>query len=191
MSFLLLFRPTAGSGPAPSTGGIFGDEMIYKFEVKKGSTGVLIHFYVMDTSSTTGDGLTGLAYNTGSLSAYYIRPGETGVTQITLVDSTVGVWASGGLKEVSSSAMPGVYEFGVPDQCLIAGADSCLLMFKGASDMRQTLIDIRLTDNLESDTYGVISDYNQLRKDLGITRLEADIQRIKLDSGALRKTVNV
>ena len=43
--------------------------------VQKGSTSVLLEFHVHDSSSTVGAGLTGLVFNTASLTCYYYRSG--------------------------------------------------------------------------------------------------------------------
>ena len=65
--------------------------------IKKGATSQSVEIFVQDSSVTTGAGLTGLAYNTSGLTAYY-RRGATGTaTAITLATQTVGgAYSSGG-----------------------------------------------------------------------------------------------
>jgi hypothetical protein len=60
--------------------------------VYAGLTSQTIDVFLADSSSTTGGGLTGLAFNTASLTCYY-RKGATGsATAITLATQTVGGW---------------------------------------------------------------------------------------------------
>ena len=86
-----------------------------KLSLVKNTVSKIVHIFVPDSSSTVGAGLTGLVFNSASLAAYFIRPGDASPTAITLATATVGTWASGGFKEVSSANMPGVYELGIPD----------------------------------------------------------------------------
>ena len=44
-----------------------------KLIITKGATSVGVNVFIRDNSVTTGAGLTGLAYNTASLTAYYSR----------------------------------------------------------------------------------------------------------------------
>ena len=46
-----------------------------KLKITSGTTGRIIRVLVRDSSSTTGGALTGLVYNTASLTAYYSRVG--------------------------------------------------------------------------------------------------------------------
>lgn len=116
-----------------------------KLAILKGSTSKLLRVFIQDSSATTGVGLTGLAFNTASLTAYYIREGAASATAITLATMTVGTWATGGFKEVDSTNLPGVYELGIPNAVLAAGADHVLVMLKGAANMTPTLLEIQLT----------------------------------------------
>ncbi len=86
--------------------------------VKKGAANQIFELFIQDSSSTTGAGLTGLAYNSSGLKAYYKRSSGTASTSITLADiTTLGTYTSGGFKEVDATNMPGVYEFHPPDAC--------------------------------------------------------------------------
>lgn len=131
-----------------------------KLSVLKGATSVLIRVFIQDSSSTTGAGLTGLAFNTSSLVCYRARDddGNAGGTAITLATATLGTWASGGFKEKDATNMPGWYEFGVTNASLVTGSRSVSFMFKGATNMAQTPIEIELTgfDN-QSVTDGGLS----------------------------------
>ncbi len=107
-----------------------------KHIIKKGSTSVSVYFRIKDSSVTTGAGLTGLAFDTASLVAYYIRPGgsATAITLVTLAAITTA-WSSGAFKEASSANMPGVYRLDIPDAALATGVNSVFIILKGAANM--------------------------------------------------------
>lgn len=115
--------------------------------IKAGATSNVLHIFISDSSSSTGAGLTGLAYNSSGLSAYYIRPGQTSAAAITLAAITaLGTFVSGGFKEIDSVNMPGWYEFDPPDACMAANAPSCSMMLKGAANMAPLPIEVELND---------------------------------------------
>jgi hypothetical protein len=103
--------------------------------VKAGKADHTVDVFILDSSSTTGAGLTGLAYNTASLVCYY-RKGATGsATAITLATQTVGgAHADGGFVEISSANMPGLYRLDLPD-AVIDTAGVSKVMLKGATNM--------------------------------------------------------
>lgn len=100
-----------------------------------GSTSQSIDIWIADSSSSTGGGLSGLVYNSGSLTAYY-RKGATGTsTAITLATQTVGgAWSSGGFVEVDATNMKGLYRFDIPN-ALIDTAGITHVIFCGATNM--------------------------------------------------------
>lgn len=112
--------------------------------LRKGTTSKSVYIYVQDTRSGANAGLTGLAYNTSGLVGYYAREGATGGTSITLATSTLGTWTSGAFKEVDATNMPGVYEVGIPDAALAAGANHVVIMYRGAANMAQVVLEIEL-----------------------------------------------
>lgn len=121
--------------------------------VAKGTTSKLIRVFIADTSWGDGRGLAGLAHNSGSLTAYYLREGAASAVAITLATMTVGTWASGGFKEVDATNMPGVYELGIPDAALATGADSVIVQLKGATNMAVVTKEIQLSGvNLAATT---------------------------------------
>ena len=124
-----------------------------KLTIKKGETSKIMQVFIQDSSATTGAGLTGLVYNTASLTAYYIREGDASATEISLVTATVGTYTSGGFKEVDSTNMPGVYELDLPNACLADGAEQVIVFLKGATNMAPLPIEIQLRDNTEKDIY--------------------------------------
>ena len=99
-----------------------------KLSLVKGTTSYRAYVFVQDSSVTTGDGLTGLAYNTGSLVASYVRPGAAR-TAITLATQTAtGAYSSGGFVEVDGTNMPGIYRLDVPDAALATGVNAVVIM---------------------------------------------------------------
>lgn len=116
------------------------------YPIKVGSTSQRILVFIQDSSLTTGAGKTGLAYNTGSLTAYYLRSdaGNANATSITLATATKGTWTSGGFVEYDATNMPGVYELGIPNAALASGASYVVIMLKGAASMAPCTILIPL-----------------------------------------------
>jgi hypothetical protein len=74
--------------------------------------------------NTLGAPVTGLAFDTAGLLAYYARSKSAAVaiTTVTLAAITTA-WASGGFKEVDATNMPGVYRLDVPNAALLGGVD--------------------------------------------------------------------
>jgi hypothetical protein len=133
-----------------------------KLKIKRGTTSKILRVFVQDVTAAAA-GLTGLAYNSASLVAYYIREGDSSATAITLVSATVGTWVSGGFKEISSTNMPGWYELHLPNAALSGGA-SVSLMLKGATNMAQLPIEIELDAVDYQDAAG-----------FGLSRLDAAV----------------
>lgn len=79
------------------------------------------------TTLATGAALTGVVF--GDITAYYHIEGAAAPVAITLATMTVGTWATGGFKEVSSTNFPGIYELGVPNLALASG-NSVLIQIK-------------------------------------------------------------
>jgi hypothetical protein len=110
----------------------------------KGATDVTVYVKVMDSSSTTGAGLTGLAYNTASLTAYYVRTRGT-ATAITLATQTAGgAHSDGGFVAVDGTNMPGLYRLDLPDAVCAAGVSMAVVQLKGATNMMPVELEIQL-----------------------------------------------
>lgn len=121
-----------------------------KISVKVATTSLTVNLFIQDSSSTTGAGLTGLAFNTASLVAYYALPAAAAVS-ITLATQTVtGAYSSGGFVEISSANMPGWYRFDVPNAAIASGRFSSI-HFKGATNMAPVPLEIELTGWDNSD----------------------------------------
>jgi hypothetical protein len=119
-----------------------------KLSRKPGSTSQILQVFIRDSSSTTGGGLTGLVYNTASLTAYYHRDTDTTATAISLVTMTVGTFTSGGFKEIDATNMPGWYQLCLPNAVLASGAVSAAVHLKGATNMAPLPIEIDLNSQV-------------------------------------------
>ena len=122
-----------------------------KLLLKKNETTVIIHVFIQDSSSTVGAGLTGLTFETGSLVAYYVKPGGT-LTSLTLETiSTLGTYqaptssAHMRFKLMHDTNAPGLYEIHLHTDTL-ATNDYITIMMHGAANMAPLLLEIQLTD---------------------------------------------
>src|SRR5690348_12818961 len=104
--------------------------------LKGGTTSQSIPVVIQDSSSTTGGGLTGLVFNTASLTAYYWREGgsPTAITLATLA-AINSAYSSGGFKEADATNMPGVYRLDIPDAAIAASAKWVAVVLRGAANM--------------------------------------------------------
>src|SRR6476661_2035939 len=115
-----------------------------KLSRRVGATSQIFQVFIQDSSSTTGAGLTGLVFNSSSLTAYYHRDTDTAATAISLVTMTVGTFTSSGFKEIDATNMPGWYQFCPPNAAIASGAKSCGFHLKGAANMVPVVIEVQL-----------------------------------------------
>ena len=122
-----------------------------KLIITKGATSVSFNVFIRDNSVSTGVGLTGLAFNTASLTAYYTRQ-NAAATAITLATQTAtGAYSSGGFVAVDGTNIPGLYRLDIPDAVLASGVNQAYVMLKGAANMEPCVIEIELaTFDLQS-----------------------------------------
>jgi hypothetical protein len=99
------------------------------YALKKGTTSKILLVYAMDPGDMRS-GKTGLSSHTPGSSAAYIREGEAQVARIDLLEGKLGEHRAGSFVEIDSELLPGVYQFGVPDEMLAAGAETVTLMLK-------------------------------------------------------------
>jgi hypothetical protein len=132
-----------------------------KLSILAGSTSQSINVFIQNSTSTTGAGLTGLVFNTGSLTAYYSHAGAnataTAITLATLATVTTA-WSSGGFKELHATNMPGWYRLDLPNAVLAtAKGRSVALHLQGAANMAPCPVEIELTgvDNQDSVRAGM------------------------------------
>lgn len=129
-----------------------------KLSVVKGTTSLSAYIFISDSSVTTGAGKTGLAFNTASLVAYYVRPraAPVAITLATLAAVTTA-YTSGGFIEIDATNMPGIYRVDIPDAALATGVNAVVVMLKGAANMVPVALEIELTgvDNQNATTFGL------------------------------------
>jgi hypothetical protein len=110
--------------------------------VTAGTTSHTVDLFLQDSSSATGNGLTGLVHNSSGLTAYYRKGGAGASTAITLATQTAtGAWTSGGFAEVDATNMPGVYRLDVPN-AVIDSAGYATVYLRGATNLLQTALRI-------------------------------------------------
>jgi hypothetical protein len=120
-----------------------------KLTIEKGATNVTLPIFVPDSSSSTGAGLTGLAYNTSGLTCYYLRPGSA-ATALSLATQTVtGAHSDGGFVEVDSTNMPGIYRLDISDAICATGVRSAVIYLHGATNMAPVKLEIDLQSALD------------------------------------------
>lgn len=128
-----------------------------KLSIKAGATSQSINIWIQDSSSTTGAGLSGLAYNTSGLTAYYALPlaASTAITLATLAAITTA-WTSGGFKEIDATNMKGWYRLDIPNAALASGRFVSMHL-QGAANMAPLPLEIELTgwDNQDGVRGGV------------------------------------
>jgi len=107
-------------------------------------------------SATTGLGLTGLAFDTPVTFAY-VREGAAAAANVNDSCATMaqGTWATKGWVEVDATNQPGVYQFGIPNAALAAGAKAVTITFQATGALDKTLkilLDPPITANLTAAT---------------------------------------
>jgi hypothetical protein len=137
--------------------------------IRAGLTSQTIDIFIPSSASSTGAGLTGLVFNSASLTAYY-RKGATGTaTAITLATQTVGgAYSSGGFVEIDATNMPGMYRLDLPNAA-IDTAGLVHIQLKGATNMAPVLVRINC-DLVPADTRSV-GGTTQTARDLGASVL--------------------
>lgn len=110
--------------------------------VYAGLTSQTIDVFLQDSSSSTGQGLAGLAFNTANLVASY-RKGATGSrVAITLATQTVGgAYSSGGFAEIDATHMTGVYRLDLPNGAVDTEGFVTLYLY-GATNLLPTALRI-------------------------------------------------
>ena len=161
---------------APGGGGGGGIAVTQQVWVRaKGATSQIIPITIQDSSSATGGKLSGLVYNTASLTAYYNRIGAAGsATAISLVTATKGTWTSSGFIAVDGTNTVGNYELHIPDAALAAGADGVWVSLSGATNMVPVEIYIDLVEEINLDSSGNVNL---------LAATQASIDAIETDTG--------
>lgn len=116
-----------------------------KLSIQAGATSQTVNIFIASTASATGAGLTGLVFNSASLTAYYGLPKAAAVS-ITLATlaAVTSSFSSGGFKEIDATNMPGWYRFDIPDAAIASGR-FVAIHFQGAANMAPLPLEIELT----------------------------------------------
>lgn len=123
---------------------LFAQTAFAQLIVPPDATSRCFDIFINDSSVTTGAGLTGLAFNTGSLTAYYHRDTAASATAITLATMTLGTFTSGGFVVVDGTNMPGWYQLCPPNAAFASGAKSVSIGLKGAANMAPANIRVQI-----------------------------------------------
>ena len=127
------------------------------YTLKKGTASKILLIYALDAADMRS-GKTGLNAQTPDSSAAYIREGESQVRRISLVEGKLGEYRPGSFTEVDGNLLPGVYQFGVPDEMLSAGAETVTLVLKFPGAVIEPIsIHLVAYDPQDSDRLGMSS----------------------------------
>jgi hypothetical protein len=115
-----------------------------KLSIGIGSTSRSEYIYILDITSTSGAGKTGIVYNTSGLSGHFVRSAGSATSISFVTQTATGAWVSGGFAEVSSTLMPGIYRVDIPDIVFSSGSDKSIVMIRGASNTVPVTLEYQL-----------------------------------------------
>jgi hypothetical protein len=122
-----------------------------KLARKPGITSQTVYLFIQDSSSSVGAGLTGLVFNSAGLASSYVRTrGSRAAITLATLGAANSAYSSGGFIEVDATNMPGIYRFDIPDAALASGADSSVIILKGATNMVPIAIEIDLDAQVDA-----------------------------------------
>lgn len=124
--------------------------------VRKGTTGKVICVYIRRSADPQGKGQPGLRHDTPGASACFLHDGTPQPMAIPLAPVTTDGHCPGGLREIDAAAMPGLYEFHLPDEILRGNGNTSIAMlrFPGA-DPVVLQIDLVGYDPYDSERLGL------------------------------------
>ena len=134
-----------------------------------GQTSIILRIKILDSSVSTGAGLTGLTFSSSGLIIAAIADNEASTTAYTAAGSTIETITTLGtfatptatkcrFKEVDSTNHPGVYEIQLDNaRYAVSSAKSLLVSIGGATNAAQTdaCIPLRQTDPYNAVTGGI------------------------------------
>ena len=130
-----------------------------KLSILAGVTSQTVNVFIQNSSSTTGAGLTGLAYNTSGLTGYYVFPrAASAVITLATLAAVTSAFSSGGFKEIDSTNCPGLYRLDLPNAAIAAASGRCVTCYlQGAANMAPCVLEIELTavDNQDGVRLGL------------------------------------
>ena len=128
----------------------------HAYTMKAGTTSKLLLVYATSAEGTSGK--TGLAMNLSAGSAAYIREGDSTARRIPLVQGRTGQWQPGALAEVDPELLPGVYQFGAPDEMIAQGSARAVLLLRcPEAVIKPVEINLVAYDPQDSERIGVWS----------------------------------
>lgn len=128
----------------------------HAYTMKAGTTSKLLLVYATSAEGTSGK--TGLARNLSAGSAAYIREGDSTARRIPLVQGRTGQWQPGALAEVDPELLPGVYQFGAPDEMIAQGSARAVLLLRfPEAVIKPVEINLVAYDPQDSERIGVWS----------------------------------
>ena len=135
----------------------------HQYTIRVGTRSQLLLFHAVDASDASA-GRTGLSHDSAGAAAAYFREGASAARRVPLTEGRPGEWAPGALTEVDPDLMPGVYQFGAPDEMLAAGSTRALLLmrFDGAF-VRPVEISLVAYDPQDAERMGVWGLANEKR----------------------------
>ena len=128
----------------------------HNYTMKAGTRSKLLLVHATATESMSGK--TGLARNLSVASAAYIREGDSAARRVPITPGRVGEWGSGALAEVDSQLLPGLYQFGAPDEMLAEGSARAVLLIRFPETVIKPVeINLVAYDPQDSERIGVWS----------------------------------
>jgi hypothetical protein len=128
----------------------------HNYTMKAGTKSKLLLVYA--TSADGSSGKTGLTKNLSAGTAAYIREGDSTARQVPIVEGKVGKWEAGALAEVDPELLPGVYQFGAPDEMVAEGSARAVLLLRFPDTaIRPVEINLVAYDPQDSERIGVWS----------------------------------
>ena len=115
-----------------------------KLALTRGSTSVRCPVTLIDATSPTGGGLTGLTSASSGLKCSYARDGDASVTVVTLVSATFGTYTSSGFIQMDATNAPGDYELDLPNAAYAQG-NWVKVKIWGAANLAQCDFEIQLS----------------------------------------------
>lgn len=117
---------------------------------EQSATSVLVDIFIQDSSSAVGSGLTGLSAGSAGLTCYYHRDGDATTTAISLTNSSLGTFTSGGFVQLNSTNMPGAYQLAVPDILFadasrMSRARNAIVYLQGATNMAPCVLEFQIS----------------------------------------------
>jgi hypothetical protein len=100
---------------------------VHAYTIRVGTTSKMFLLHARDPVGAT-PGHAGLSPSTPGATAAYLREGQAGPVTVPMTPAELGRWSPGGLVEVDPERMPGVYQFGAPDEMFVPGSTRAILM---------------------------------------------------------------